>query len=210
MMDYDWDKYSMEEYSPHLVFLPDKFLTKCIKKRRKACKGKMYFLDVGGRKGRHRNKYAAGYEYHILDIDRKCKKHGAIYGDICGCPQIASGSYDVVFSHNVFEHLREPWRAAEECVRLTKKGGLLIHSAPFSWRYHPVPVDCYRYTHDGLEYLFRRTGLIKTVFAGYDDISNRRGDSRGGKLPGKLDVPPIDHMGGWRENWRAVFVGVRL
>ena len=71
-----------------------------------------------------------------------------IYGDICDCPQIPDESYDIVFSTSVFEHIKEPWKAAKECVRITKKGGINVHLTLFSWRYHPVPVDCFVYWSD--------------------------------------------------------------
>lgn len=99
-----------------------------------------------------------------------------------------------IFSNNVFEHIMEPWAAAAECVRILKKNGITIHIAPFSWRYHPVPVDYFRYSHDGLKHLFERTGEIETLLSAYD-ISERRKDHRGGKI-GILDVPPVDELGG--------------
>ncbi|MEM0982797.1 MAG: class I SAM-dependent methyltransferase [Planctomycetota bacterium] len=169
----------------------------------------MRFLDVGGRHGEFAH-LAEGCAYVSLEIDEDARAEGTIIGDITSCPQIDSASFDVVFSNNVFEHVREPWRAADECVRICKPGGLLVHAAPFAWRYHPVPVDMFRYTHEGLRYLFERcevgkVGRCETVFAGYD-IERRRRDHRGGKI-GTLDVPPIDELGGWREHWRAVYVG---
>ena len=40
-------------------------------------------------------------------------------------------------------------------------------AAPFSWRYHAVPFDAYRYTHTGAQYLFERLGGMVKVFSGY-------------------------------------------
>lgn len=165
----------------------------------------MSFLDVGGRNGEWAH-IADGFEYSILDIEHSLSAHNVIVGDICDCPHITSEMYDVVFSHNLLEHVKEPWRAAEECVRIAKKGGLLVHIAPFSWRYHPFPEDHYRFSHSGLAYLFERTGQVKRLLSGYD-ISSRRVNSRGGKVPGGLDIPPIDDLGGWRENWLTIYVG---
>ena len=207
------------DFSPHLKLLPKDIIFTYIYDYRKNHSGtlkifkakcselsecRLYFLDIGGRHGEWHH-YAKGFEYHILEIDKNTKGPGLIYGDICHCPNIPSETYDVIFSNNVFEHLKEPWAAAEECVRITKKGGLIIHIAPFSWRYHPDPVDYYRYSHDGLKFLFERTGQIETLLVGYD-ISNRRKDQRGGKIKGRLDVPPIDELGGWREHWLTIFI----
>ena len=49
----------------------------------------------------------------------------------------------------------------------------MITIAPFAWRYHPVPVDYFRYSHDGLSFLFERTNKIERVISGYD-LSGRR------------------------------------
>lgn len=208
-MDKEQSKHSLEEYSSHLVFLPEKYLRKLILKYRRRHEGEegLRFLDVGGGGGSARGT-AAGFAYYILELDEGRTGKGIVHGDICNCPQVASSSYDIVYSRNVFEHLREPWLAAKECVRIVKKKGLLMHAAPFAWRYHPVPIDFYRYTHDGLKYLFERTGQVKTIFAGYD-ITIRRRDSRG-KQKGKLDAPPVDELGGWRENWETIFVGTKI
>lgn len=115
-------------------------------------------------------------------------------------------SFDAVIAYNVIEHVKEPWIAAQEIVRVLKPGGLAAIFAPFAWRYHPFPIDFWRFSHAGLAYLFQRTAKMEVELSGYDD-SIRRTDARGGKCPNNLDVPPVDELGGWRENWNAVYVG---
>jgi len=108
------------------------------------------------------------------------------------------GTFDVVYSNNVFEHLAEPWQAAENIVRLLKPGGLAITIAPFSLRYHEAPGDYFRYTHAGIEHLFSRTGQMATVSLGYDIRARRvnwQGEGDGN------DICPEDRFGAWRENW---------
>jgi hypothetical protein len=51
--------------------------------------------------------------------------------------------------------------ATNNIIKLLKNKGIFIFFAPFSWRYHPVPYDTYRYTHTGVRYLFERFGKIK-------------------------------------------------
>ena len=199
--------------SPHLSFAnKDEIALKNIKKYSSLNKGKkMTFLDVGGRAGEFRH-IASDYEYFILELDKNEEDIPGInfiQGDICSCSEIDDESFDIVFSNNVFEHLEKPWDAAMECVRIVKKSGLVIHSAPFACRYHPVPIDYFRYTAQGLESLFLLTNKIETIHSGYD-ITNRREDHRGGKIPGGLDTPPIDELGGWRENWQVLFVGRKI
>lgn len=164
------------------------------------------FLDVGGGNGVG-EKYADGFNYSVLEIPNgpKHPHKNTIYGDICKCTEIKDNTYDIVYSNDVFEHILEPWVAADEMVRICKPKGLIITVTLFSWRYHPVPVDTFRYTHQGLEFLFTRTNKVKTLIKKYD-IRKRRSDSRGGKMEGGVDVPPIDELGGWRENWKVLYV----
>jgi glycosyltransferase involved in cell wall biosynthesis len=65
-------------------------------------------------------------------------------------------SFDIVFSHQVLEHVPKPWIAAKEIVRILKKGGIGIHSScAFNPRHgYPVFKDYYRFLPDGLAELF--------------------------------------------------------
>jgi SAM-dependent methyltransferase len=194
-------------YSPHLKFIIREDVKEHIQNYRKSHSGDLTFLDIGGRKGEYR-KFADGFDYKILEINESASEENIIIGDICHCPEIPNDSFDICFSNNVFEHLKEPWLAAEGCIRITKVNGLIIHIAPFSWRYHPVPVDFFRYSHEGMAYLFERNGAVKRILSEYD-ISSRRRDRRGGKLQNNLDTPPIDELGGWRENWLTIYIGIK-
>ena len=194
--------------SPHLQFMDSRDVFAFIQSYRESATSPLSFLDVGGRRGEFR-RYAEGFDYKILELDDSCSGEEVIIGDICKPTPIEEDTFDVCFSNHVFEHLLEPWAAAEECVRITKPGGLLIHITLFAWRYHPVPGDYFRFTHSGLASLFERTGRCRTEFAGYN-LRHRRENRVGGKLPDGLDRPPIDEWGGWRENWETIFVGFTL
>lgn len=158
------------------------------------------FLDVGARDGTKAD-MAAGFDYHAIDI--RPRSSGVLAGDICSCPHVPDDSFDVVFSLDVFEHVQRPWDAAKECIRITKPGGLLIHRTLFAYRYHPIPNDYWRFSSQGLEYLFTSAGPATTVLKGYD-IRTRRKDHRGYNL---LTKPPIDWLGGFRENWKVLWIG---
>lgn len=208
--------HEMLEYSSHLkMFNINKTVFKYIS-RYCADRKNVSFLDVGGQEGGRGNKIVGrskklGVDYVNMELDVKKETSKLIRGDICSCPQIPDESYDIVFSHNVFEHLKTPWTAAEECIRINKKGGLNIHITPFSWHYHPLPVDCFRYTHTGLIMLFENSGKVKNLLTGYS-MRNRRGNRLGGSskyIDGGLDRVPVDEMGGWRENWLTFYIGCR-
>ncbi|MEI2422555.1 hypothetical protein V6O07_19915, partial [Arthrospira platensis SPKY2] len=83
--------------------------------------------------------------------------------------------------------------------------GICYISTVFSWRYHPVPIDYWRYSPDCLTFLFHGLQKIDANFNSF----YRRKDIRG-FWPNKLDECPVDDLGGWRENWVVYFVGKKI
>ena len=91
-------------------------------------------LDVGGGPGYFRDAFTrAGARYFSLDAD---------VGELAGLGDIApgtvvgsglqlpfaDGSVDVCYSSNVLEHVADPWRMADEMVRVTRPGGTVFVS----------------------------------------------------------------------------------
>lgn len=70
--------------------------------------------------------------------------------------QIADGTYDLVYSDQVLEHVPKPWKAAAELVRVMRPGGLAVHTTCAANPRHGPPLfnDYYRFLPDGLEQLF--------------------------------------------------------
>jgi|GEM_PF-882095 len=70
--------------------------------------------------------------------------------------QFKDETFDIVFSHQVLEHIPKPWIAAKELVRVLKKGGIGIHTTCAYNPRHGYPnfKDYYRFLPDGLEQLF--------------------------------------------------------
>lgn len=157
-------------------------------------------LEVGGRRYPRSHLFEpSGASYVAVDLDPDTGD-GVVAADICSCPELPSDSVGMVVSVDVFEHLAEPWRAAKEICRILEPGGVAYTSTLFSWRYHPVPADYWRFTPAALELLFSRLDLIES---GFDDTERRR------NITGKGKSAPIeqDAFGGWRENWRVFHVG---
>ena len=204
------NQFSIKPFASDIILCQDDILVKKALNIYKKEHGKnLTYLNIGA--GRH-CKEIKGYQCDFLENDehfkdKKIKNGKMIVADVCNCYEIPDETYDIVYSNSVFEHIKEPWKASEECVRITKKGGLNIHTTLFSWRYHPCPVDCYRYTHTGLSYLFERTEKMETLCATYC-IPNRRLNGVGHPGKGK-DTVPIDSMGGWLEQWAITFIGKR-
>ncbi len=63
--------------------------------------------------------------------------------------------HKIVVCSDVFEHLYDPVRAAENIVKSMPAKGMLLFSAPSIWPYHEYPVDCYRFTDTVVQWLFR-------------------------------------------------------
>ncbi|MGK4007180.1 class I SAM-dependent methyltransferase [Sorangium sp. So ce1036] len=69
-------------------------------------------------------------------------------------------SFDTVLSVQVLEHTPEPGALVAEMARVLRPDGLLILSAPFSFRLHEEPHDYFRFSPHGLRALCGRAGLV--------------------------------------------------
>lgn len=65
-----------------------------------------------------------------------------------------SGVFDYVHSNAVLEHVRNPFKCAEEIVRVLKPGGVFWIAVPFLQPYHGYPHHYYNMTHSGIKNLF--------------------------------------------------------
>jgi SAM-dependent methyltransferase len=157
-------------------------------------------LEIGGRM--HPRGRVFGPDFTYLNLDLEHSDEHTVVGDITNCPEIPDGSYDVVVSVDVFEHLNRPWLAAGEIARILAPGGLAYTSTLFSWRYHPCPIDYWRYTPDALEFLFGDLVMLDKGF----DTTERRRDVR---KKSTADPMPFDALGGWRENVRVFHAGIK-
>ncbi len=68
-------------------------------------------------------------------------------------------SFDTVLSVSVLEHTARPNELLTEMARVLKEDGVLILSAPFSFRLHEEPHDYFRYSPHGLRVMFAGVGL---------------------------------------------------
>ena len=193
---------------------------------------KLNFLDIGGRDGgqtyllknyknfefnknyeKDRETFEKQYNYFFQDIALSpptdlTKNKNFILGDICSKNFLQENLkfteyFDVIYSNNVFEHLKKPWIACSNINKLLKINGICITIVPFSQRYHESPVDCFRYTHQGIKYLFEDEMEIEIIACGYD-IDGRRNDWNGEGLCNDYVIE--DNFGAWRENWTTVLI----
>ena len=68
-------------------------------------------------------------------------------------------AFDLIIADQVFEHLKWPYRAGKNVHEMLKPGGYLVIAVPFLIRVHPSPIDCSRWTEDGLSHLLQECGF---------------------------------------------------
>ena len=69
-------------------------------------------------------------------------------------------SFDAVYSNAVLEHVTDPFKCAEEMMRVLKPGGRIFCSVPFLQPEHGYPHHYYNMTQDGISNLFTRFGAV--------------------------------------------------
>jgi uncharacterized protein YbaR (Trm112 family)/predicted SAM-dependent methyltransferase len=90
---------------------------------------------------------------NCIEFEHKIFRHTDVVGDAHQMP-FRDGVFDRVFALNVFEHLREPKRAATEIYRVLKPGGTVsIHTA-FLQALHEEPHHYYNATEFGVREWF--------------------------------------------------------
>lgn len=98
-----------------------------------------WVLDVGGGPGYFAEAFRQrGAAYTALDADagelsgRGAPEPGTVMGSGMELP-FADASFDVTYSSNVLEHVPDPWRMADEMVRVTRPGGTVFLSYTLWW-----------------------------------------------------------------------------
>jgi SAM-dependent methyltransferase len=76
---------------------------------------------------------------------------------------VIDASFDLVLCTQTLEHAADPARAVQELRRVVAPSGHVLASTHGVQVYHPNPVDLWRWTHAGLERLFRENGDWSTV-----------------------------------------------
>jgi hypothetical protein len=97
----------------------------------------------------------------------------------------------------------DPFVVAQNMYDLLKPGGLTMAKTVFACHHHASPNDYWRFTDEGMRYIFERAGF-ETVEYGYD-ITQRRREKLSAKIPESM--PLIDSQGGWQELWWVFYIG---
>ena len=84
--------------------------------------------------------------------------------DICSKIDIRN-KFDFIIADNVWEHLKYPHRATKNVYNLLNDNGYFLVIVPFLIRVHEVPIDCTRWTKDGLKFLLEESGFkIENIY----------------------------------------------
>ncbi|HEX3681784.1 MAG TPA: methyltransferase domain-containing protein [Bryobacteraceae bacterium] len=78
------------------------------------------------------------------------------------CAQTLPARFDLIIADQVFEHLRWPYRAAQNVLAMLRPGGYFVITVPFLVRIHPSPIDCSRWSEEGLRYFLIECGFDDT------------------------------------------------
>jgi len=75
------------------------------------------------------------------------------------CRDVLDASFDLIIADQVFEHVRYPYRAGRNVHSMLKLGGYFLIAVPFLLRIHPAPLDCTRWSEEGLRYFLEECGF---------------------------------------------------
>jgi SAM-dependent methyltransferase len=75
------------------------------------------------------------------------------------CSQTLDQQFDLIIADQVFEHLPWPHRAGRNVFSMLRPGGYFVIATPFLLRVHKVPIDCCRWTEQGMSFLLQECGF---------------------------------------------------
>jgi len=95
-------------------------------------------------------------------LPKGCDIIAPVYPDVdIQCMPYEDNSFDYVISDQVLEHVKRPWFAASEVIRVLKPGGWCVITTCLMNHIHGIPEDYFRFTPDGLRVLFEDLSYIE-------------------------------------------------
>jgi SAM-dependent methyltransferase len=83
---------------------------------------------------------------------------------------LPDASIHAVISGQCLEHCRNPFKLVAEMYRVCVPGAWCLLVAPWSWKEHKHPWDCFRFLPDGMRSVMESAGftVLKTCITGLD------------------------------------------
>lgn len=75
------------------------------------------------------------------------------------CDDKTKEKYDLIIAEQVFEHLKYPYRAGKNIYEMLSQDSYFLITTPFLIKIHNHPIDCSRWTPDGLKYFLHECGF---------------------------------------------------
>jgi len=77
--------------------------------------------------------------------------------------KLGNKSFQCIICNSVLEHVDNIFRAAGNIQELLSKDGILFLSVPFIWEEHGYPNDFWRFTPNGIKFLFQGIKFIDEI-----------------------------------------------
>lgn len=74
------------------------------------------------------------------------------------CKQTVNEQFDLIIAEQVFEHIANPTAAADNILKMIRPGGTFLITVPFLIKYHPAPLDMWRWTEPALKLFLEERG----------------------------------------------------
>jgi SAM-dependent methyltransferase len=85
------------------------------------------------------------------------------YPEFDVCKDAFDKPYGLIIAEQVFEHIRYPWRAAKNIFDGLRPGGYALITTPFIFHIHPTPLDCWRWTPQGMGFMLEDAGFSPSL-----------------------------------------------
>lgn len=138
--------------------------------------GRVFDYGCGG--APYRPLFTQCREYVGADIEANPAVNKLLLPD--GSTGEPEGSYDLVLSTQVLEHIRQPADYLRECHRILRRGGELVLTTHGLIEEHGCPYDFHRWTSAGLEDAISKAGFrivesskVTTQFRAFAQLSNQ-------------------------------------